>query len=849
MYSSYLKYGRGPAQQNFISNENKSKNQSNKQHCDCLNCLINCVQYKFILQVIQDKKYSKNKIFFVIDKDNISSPLFFYETPSNEIIELIQNKNISENFLSISQKIKSENDIINNYDQNKKNKILLFNYLKFPLVNINSESNNKKQSTIIILDDGKYDEISNYSIKSYSTFNKNYSLLFDIHNLRKADYLFTINDIKDCEEIKFRFNGDLHGHKLFQNDADCSLNPNFIINSIKTRMEKNFNLDKKEIINNLYDKFFFAQINDQNRNNIGILFSFNNEKDINKIKFDKEYILNENYRINKLFICVDMWINNNNIETKDTSKSISIITKSNNKQEDFKIENFKNDNNNIDYNYINNNNIDNHYINLNNNYLNNNYNYSSNYNNEYTNNYNEYNNNYSEYNNNYNEYNNNYSEYNNNYSEYNNNYNEYNNNYNEYNNNYSGYNNNYSEYNDYYNEYNNSYNQYNKNYNKDKNNTYSYNYNKKYENDNCSSSFVNYENNNNVSSKQSVKEDFKYSSNNTSILDNNNNYNRYKNNFENKEYLEKLTKEKYYELNALFNNLNNSQHYEIANKSSFLKEEIKKDIQNENQNSNKSLFLDINKKILKEIFSKYKQDNCISNYTILKNTLDIKLNIDKEKLKKIKLKYFYYCFKDINNLTINTPYINKRGKLFLNELYPTLSQIRLILKINNKKIINKIKKQKKENFNIKKIKQNILKIEYQENKPPYERGLLYNKINDIIQILGENKLTFNNVLIDKSFLCILWNSTNNILTNSSFLAYYSLDLKLIGILIIKLNSFQWFSSFSNNINNFKDYKKEYDKNVENIKRFFANLAVDKEEGYYKNFITDDYLHYIKNSNN
>ena len=103
-------------------------------------------------------------------------------------------------------------------------------------------------------------------------------------------------------------------------------------------------------------------------------------------------------------------------------------------------------------------------------------------------------------------------------------------------------------------------------------------------------------------------------------------------------------------------------------------------------------------------------------------------------------------------------------------------------------------------------------------------------------------------MADKSFFCILWNPANNNISNSSFLTYYSFDLKLLGVLIIKLNSFQWLSSFSNDINNFKDYKKEYNKNVENIKRFFENLVVDKEEGYYKNFITDDYLHYIKNSN-
>ena len=833
MYSSYLKYGQLPSLQNLVSNLVKSKNQTNKQHCDCLNCLINCAQYKFYLQVIQDKKNGKNNIYFFFNQDTISSPLFFYETPSNEIIDLIQNKNISENFLTVSQKIKSENEIINNYDQNKKNKILLFNYLKFPLININSENNKNKQSTIIILDDGKYEAISNYSIKSYSTFNKNYSLLFDIHNLKKADFIFTLDDIKDCKEIVFRFNGDIHGHKLFKNDAICSLNPDFIINSIKTRMEKNFNLNDKEMLTDLYNKFFFAKINDENRNNIGILFSFN-KKDINKIKLDKDYVLNENYRINKIFICVDMWINNNNIETKDTSKSISIISKiSNPKQESVKKENYRN-NNNTDYNYINNN-SGNNYINNNTkkNYINNNkynnYNYFSHYNDEFSNNYGEYNNNnYSEYSGCFGQDNNKYSEYNNNYDEYNDYYNKYNN---EYNNSYSNYN--YKE---------------NKNNN---NNTYFNNYNKSYENNKYSSSFTDYENNNTDSFKNSTKKDFNYSSNNKSYNNYNKNIsnNEYKSNFENKEYLENFTIEKYYELNTLFNKLDNSKNNEFTYKSSFLKEESMKDTKIENKNYNKSLFLDINKKLIKEIFSKYKQDNCISNYIILKNRLDINMNIDIEKMKKIKLKYFYYCFKDINNLTMNIPFINKRGKLFLIEFYPSLSSMRLILQTNNKKTINKIKRQKKENFNIKKIKQNILKIEYQEIKPLYERDLLYNKINDIIQILGDNKLTFKNILVDKSFLCILWNPKNNNIINSSFLAYYSFDLKLIGVLIIKLNSFQWFSSFSNDINNYKDYKKEYNKNVENIKNFFKNLAVDKEEGYYKNFVSDDYLHYVKNSNN
>ena len=45
-----------------------------------------------------------------------------------------------------------------------------------------------------------------------------------------------VSKIYDILILVSRFNGDLHGHKLFQNDADCSLNPDFIINSIKTKI-------------------------------------------------------------------------------------------------------------------------------------------------------------------------------------------------------------------------------------------------------------------------------------------------------------------------------------------------------------------------------------------------------------------------------------------------------------------------------------------------------------------------------------------------------------------------------------------------------------------------------------
>ena len=840
MYSQYTNNGQEPELKDIISNVIQNKNQLIKQHSDCLNCLINCAQYRFTLQVIQESKKGKNNLFFVLEGENISSPLFFYKMPSNDIIQLIENKNIYENFLNYSQKIQSENDIIDNYEQNKKNRLLLFNYLKFPLININSENNINKESTIIILDDGKYDEISNHSIKSFSTIDKNYSLMFDIHNLKNANYLFSINDIKDCKEIKFKFNGNIHGKQLFKNDAICSLSPELIINSIKKRMEIYINSTYNEIRKYLYNKHFFTRLNDDNRNNIGLLFSFNRKKDINKIQFNGEYIMKENYIINKIFICVDMWINTNTIhETKDTSKSNSKYTNS-------KQEYYEEENNNV--NTINNNNI-----NYNSNCYDNKNNKNDNYNSNYTMNYTtKDNNDYNNFDNN-NEYNNNDTEYINNY----NNYNNYNNNYynnNNYNNNYYDNTNSYGDCdNNYINIINNNYKTSNKisnkslYFNSENKNKFNQNYSlpdiNKYDKFwNHSKSVVDmqyspYE------SYPSIQNEFDNINNSNIDLSPQNN-NISKSNYENMEYLENCTIEEYYELNTLLNNIKDidtKTPYIINN---VLKEDSVNDIKNENKNesTNKSLFIDTNKEFIKEIFSKYKQNNCISNFSILKKRIDINMNIENEKLKKIKLKYFFDCFKDINNLSLNIPYITEKGKLLINEFNPTLSSMRLVLKVR-KKIAKEINKQKKENFDIK-IKQNLLKIVYEENKPPHERDLLYNKIEEIKEILGDNKLTFKNVLYEKSYFCILWSITNSYMINSSFLAYYSFNFKLIGICIIKLNWKQWLSSFSYDINNFNDYKEEYNKNIENIKEYFKNLAIDKEDGYYKNFYTHDYIQYI-----
>ena len=797
------KYSTNPDLKGIISHVINNKNQVVKGHSDSINCLINCVDYKFILQVIQNPNNGKNNSFFIIEKDNFYTPLFFYDYPSNEIIDLIEKKSDAKKLFICSKKIKSEEEIIDDYKQFKKNKILLFSHLKFPLTNANSENNVNRNCTIIILDEGKNDIISNFSINSYSNTNQNCSILFDIHNLKCANYLFSLEDIKDCQEIKFKFNGNVHGQKLFKEDAVSSISPDLIINSIKTKMQKFVNLTMKKAKKAIYNKFFFTKLNNNNCNNIGILFSFKGNKDT-QTKSVNKYVMEGKYEINKIFICIDMWMDNNNIrDTKDSSNNSS--------------------------------NISNIYINTEENYYFTNINSHDYQNNSYK----------------YNYYNNKYNDNNNKFNDNNNKYNDNNN-----------------KYNDNNNIYNNKYNNYNNKYNGDSifnNNNFNYNNNKYKENkfDNLGEEQSKYNKNNSYENFKTYKETT-YSSYNKfpkieNKYDNQNYYNNSNNlspNYENNDYNQQISNINNFYSSKVNEQIymykeSNEQNYQIYNDNF---EQNKYNEKNPDEGNNKikenpdktttlkSLKVNLNNEFIEKIFEEYKQDYCISNYTILRNKIDLNISVDMEKLKNVKLLYFFDCFKDINRLSLDIPFINIKGKLLINEFNPTLSSMRLILK-TSKKTAKKIKKNKKENFIIKTIKPNLLKIEYGEIKAPFDRDILYKKVVEIEEILGDNKIAFKHVLQEKSYFCVLWTNKNTHIINTSFLAYYSFELKLIGVLMIKLNSEPWLSSFSYNTNYYKDYQIEYDKNVKNIIEYFNNLSLEKGD-YYQNFYTADYRSYV-----
>ena len=774
----------------YISSAIKTKSNANKKHSDSLNCLMNCAEFRVTLYITQKPANGKNSIFYVQKGDDFS-PLFFYDIPSNKVIEEIQSKNEAKKLLNDNQKIKTENEIIDKYEQIKKNKMLLFNYIQFPLININKENNENKLSTIIIFDNRENDFISNFSTNSSVMNQQTCSFSLEIRNTNNCDYLFSLSDINDCKEIKIKLNGTVHEQALFDKEIVFYISPELIENSIRQRMEIYSNNDNVE---NLIGKYFFTKLNDSNANNIGILFSLKKKRENSKLKYDKDYLKTDRYLINKIFLVLDMWItpdNNSAHNTIDSTKSSShliIINKAEEKE--------KNNNK-----------------------------YSYNYNpNEYAYNYPYYYNNYTEPKPNYTYYND-YTNYNNRIDS----------------------------------NQNIIYNDLNKIYLNNRNNLYDENY-------------------------QNMSQDY--------IPNNNSNYNDFNYSFNDFFFKADYDNFDYYydkdsELNNLFNlirkieKINTYREPEIFLDTNDIKSDILycqeklnrininlgNEFENKSNNNltidesqfndkifiNRTLFINMNEELMRKLFEKYEQDKCISNYTIVKNMLDINMNFNpkvQNRLINSKLTDFFDVFQNANQLYLNIPYVTKKGKLYINCFSPSLSSMILVLKAN-KKVQKEIKRNVKKfrGFTAETHEKNkkILKIEFEEIKPIYQRELLYNKISKIKRIIGETKLRNKNVLIKNSYFSILWSVANNLDIKSSFLAYYTFDFKLIGILILNLNYNHWMTPFSYKLVNYHDYKIEYEKNVENVKKMFKDLPIDKEDDHCDKYFKYDYYNYLRSN--
>jgi len=769
----------------FISKEINKKSTCNKKHSDSLNCLINCAEFRVTLHITQKPYNGKDNIYF-IQKDKFS-PLFFYDIPSNKIMDEIQFKNEAQKLLNYTSKIKTENDIIDKYEQNRKNKMLLFNYIKFPLINTNSENNDNKLSTLIILDNGVNDFISNFSTDSSFVYHQTCCISLTIRNVNNCDYLFSLADIKDCKEIKIRLNGTVHEQPLFDKEIICYLSHELIDKSIKERMEIYNNSDN---IENLLGKYFFTKLNDENYNNIGILFSLKIKSENSKLQYDKDYLKTDRYLINKIFLFMDMWLNDNNNKSNKHKTTSSTNTSS-------------------------------HMIF--------NYNYKFDDKNQYKTNFNFYPNEID-----YNYQNNLYSFENRPYNEISNNLiNNIDNN-----------------------EDSNSNIVYN-----DINRIYINNRKKLFDNyDICES--IDYSYNNDFN-----KYDYSLSDYNFKLDYSNFNYN----------YNVKTS-----DLNILFRLLENYQKYKESEEPK-ISQEFDDNINNlyhlkekeydnsikdnhcisekENEKNifvKRTLFINMNEELLRKLFEQFEEDKCISNYTIAKNMLDINMNLDSNKEKmllKTKLTDFFDIFHNPNKLWLNIPFIDSRGKLYMNCFSPTLSSMLLVIK-KNKEIKTclkniKLKCKKYRGFSYDTYDQNkkLFKIEFEEIKPLHNREILYKKIGKLKKIIGDTKIRNKDIMIKNSYFSVLWSVKNELNIKSSFLAYYSFDFKLIGILIINLDYNQWMTAFSYKLTNYHDYKTDYEKNVANVKNMFKNLAIDKDDQHCDNYFKYDYYSYLKISKN
>ena len=740
-----------------ISQILNNKDKYPKKHLDSLSCLINCTETKIILHITQKPGNGKDNLFLVQKGDNFST-LFFYDIPSDQVLDEIQNKNEAQKLLNNNQKINTENEVIDKFEQNKKNKILLFNYIKFPLININAENNIKKKSTIIILDNGENDIISNFNTNSSFFYNRTCSIALTINNPNNCDFLFSLSDIKNCKEIKIKLSGTVHSQPLFDKEIICYLSPDIIINSIKQRMDK---YEDNEDIEKLKDKYFFTKLNDDNYNNIGILFSLIKKKDPKEVKYDKEYLKSDKYMINKIFLFLDMWFNEINMKNTILSTDSSSKVIINKYEEKNKYNAYSNEHNyyiekeaKSDYNCYKNN-IE---YKLNNEIKN-----SDTKNKDYFSN------------------NRDYSDYNYSISNAYDNY-----------------------------THNNSY-KYDT-YSKSNSQNYNFYYNEEYKDSELNKLF------NLVKNVQK------------SIIDD-----------KNKKKLEKSDDRE--KLNILLIKLQLENNYITS------EEEKQEDIY-----INKTLFINMNEEMMRKLFDKYEQDKCISNYTIIKNMLDININIspNDKRISEMNITYFLELFQNSNHININIPFITKKGKLIINSFNPSLSSMFLLFK-SKKKAINHIKKNMKKykyegfNFHIDEKYEKIVKLEYEEVKPVHERDLLYIKIAKIKNIINDAKIKYKNILIKNSYFSVLWSITNNINIKSSFLAYYSFDFKLIGILIINLDYNKWLTPFSYKLENHRDYKADYDKNVDEVKKLFENLSIDKENKNLGKYFKYDYYSYLSSN--
>ena len=232
-----------------------------------------------------------------------------------------------------------------------------------------------------------------------------------------------------------------------------------------------------------------------------------------------------------------------------------------------------------------------------------------------------------------------------------------------------------------------------------------------------------------------------------------------------------------------------------------------------------SVILKKSDEFVSELFKAFGEKNSLCNFTLFTKNIDISMNLKKEDLKKMTLNDYFECFNEASFLCLNIPFLDKKGNISYNIFNPTLSSMNLLINSKNIREENINKKYIKDNFSLINISDDLIKIEFDETNPPYNRDIIESKINTIHKILGKKKILLDNIVKDKSYFSILWTPADTYKIKSSFLSYYTFDFKLIGTLILKLDDYSWFTIYCNDSNNCNDFKTEYLINISVVENF------------------------------
>ncbi len=248
-----------------------------------------------------------------------------------------------------------------------------------------------------------------------------------------------------------------------------------------------------------------------------------------------------------------------------------------------------------------------------------------------------------------------------------------------------------------------------------------------------------------------------------------------------------------------------------------------------------------------ELFKAFGEQNSLCNYSLFVRNVDIEMNLDEKVMKKITLFEYFESFIEGSFLCLNIPFLDKKGNISYNIFNPTLSSMNLIIKQKNIKKSKINQKFLADNFTMYFLNDDTLKIEFDETNPPYNRDIIEKKIKAIHKLLGTKNIFLENIDKEKSFFSILWTPADTYRIKSSFLSVYTFDFKLIGTLIIKLDEHSWFLIFSNDatFTNYKDFKKEYLNNVNDVENFMKkSKGINDDEKLDRQSFSQDYKRFI-----